>query len=152
MAGVVATGWLFAGLTALHQADLDGSPVAAQAAGRRLPSWGEPDAVVGRLIAFESITRRDPRLLDDAISWWQSAASRDRADPSRWNDLGGALQQAGRLPEAADAFRHALADNPWSARALHAVVRIGATGRFSASDVAAAQAKLRRLGPAANGP
>jgi O-antigen ligase len=145
VAGVAVTVWLFAGLVALHQADLAGSPRAAQAAARRLPSWGEPDAVVGRLIGFESITHRDPRLLDEAIGWWQSAAARDRADPSRWDDLGGALEHAGRLPAAADAYRHALADNPWSERALKGVVRIGVAGRFSAAEVAAARAKLALL-------
>jgi len=145
VAGLAVTAWLIAGLVALHEADLAGSPAAAQSAARRLPAWGEPDALVGRLIGFESITRRDARLLDDAIGWWQSAAARDRANPASWDDLGAALEHAGRLPDAGAAYRHALADNPWSARALNAVVRTGAAGGFSPADVAAARAKLARL-------
>ncbi len=143
--GAVASAWLLAGLVALHQADLAGNPGAAQAAARRLPAWGEPDAVVGRLIGYESITERSPRLLDEAIGWWASAAERDHADPSRWDDLAGALEHAGDLPSAAAAYRHALADNPWSARALNGVVRIGAPGGFSPAEMAAARAKLAQL-------
>jgi O-antigen ligase len=145
VAGLAASAWLLSGLIALHQADLAGAPVAAQAAARRLPSWGEPDAVVGRLVAYESITHRDARLLAEAITWWRAAAGRDRADPARWNDLAGALEHAGDLPSAAAAYRHALADNPWSARALNGVARIGAPGGLSAAEVAAARAKLAEL-------
>ncbi|HVM67834.1 MAG TPA: O-antigen ligase family protein [Acidimicrobiales bacterium] len=144
-AGVAATVWLLGGLVALHQADLGANPSRAETAARRLPAWGEPDAVVGRLIAYESITRRDQRLLDQAITWWGAAAARDPADPSRWNDLAGAVEHAGDLPSAAAAYRHALEDDPWSQRALNGVVRIGARGRFSPSEVAEAHAKLARL-------
>jgi O-antigen ligase len=143
--GTAAAVWLLAGLIALHQADLAGSPTAAQRAARLLPSWGEPDAVVGRLVAFESITHRDPRLLEEAVGWWAAAARRDRTDPAKWDDLGGALEHAGDLPSAAQAYRHALADNPWSARALNGVVRIGTRGGFSVADVSAARAKLALL-------
>jgi O-antigen ligase len=143
--GVATTVWLVAGLIALHQADLAGSPSSAQTAARSLPSWGEPDAVVGRLIAFEGITRRDPALLDDANRWWAAAAARDRADASRWNDLGGALEHAGHADAAVAAYRHALVDNPWSARALSGLVRIGAAGGVNPSEVRGARARLALL-------
>jgi hypothetical protein len=143
--GVATSAWLLAGLIAMHQADLAGNPSAAQTAARRLPSWGEPDAVVGRLIAFEGITRRDPALLDEANRWWAAAARRDDADPSRWNDLGGALEHAGHPAAAAAAYRHAVLDNPWSARALSGLVRVGAAGGVAPSEAAAAKAKLALL-------
>jgi O-antigen ligase len=143
--GVAVSAWLLAWLIALHQADLASNPVAAQRAAHRLPAWGEPDAVVGRLLAYESITHRDQRLLDDAIGWWEAAAMRDRADPSRWNDLAAALEHAGDLSPAAVAYRQALADNPWSARALNGVARVGAQGGFTPAEVNAAKARLARL-------
>jgi O-antigen ligase len=149
-AGVLVTGWLIAGLVALDQADLAGDPVAATAAARRLPPWGESDAIVGRLIAFQSITARDPQLakskLDAAIGWWAAAAARDPADPTRWDDLGGALEHAGRPDAAAAAYERALRDNPWSARAYAGLVRLGPP-TVPAARVAVARAKLAQLGP-----
>ncbi len=145
VAGMVAAAWLTVGLVALHEADLNADPAAAVSAGRLLPPWGEPDAIVGRLIAFEGITARDPAKLDEAITWWSAAAQRDRVDPSRWNDLAGALEHAGRPAPAADAYERALGDNPWSARALTGLVRIGGRGGVSGGAVAAAKAKLVSL-------
>jgi len=144
-AGVVASAWLLAGLVALHQADLAGDPVAAEHAAARLPSWGEPDAVVGRLIAFQSIVRRDPARLDEATRWWAVAATRDAADPARWVDLGGSLEHVGRPAAAAAAYRRALRDNPWSARAYAGLVRVGPSGGVGAAETAAARAKLALL-------
>ena len=143
--GLVVTGVLTAGLVGLHNADLAADPAAAIRAGHLLPPWGEPDAVVGQLIAFQAITQRDEARLDVAIGWWSAAADRDRVDPSRWNDLAGALEHAGRLDGAAAAYGRALADNPWSARALAGVVRMGPRGGISPTAVAAARAKLAAL-------
>jgi O-antigen ligase len=146
LVGIATSVTLLAGLMGLHQADLNADPTSATSASRLLPPWGESDAVVGRLVAFQGITGRDPAKLDAAIRWWSAAAQRDRVDPSRWNDLAGALEHAGRLDQAATAYVHALADNPWSARALAGVVRIGPRGGFSPAAVAAARAKLAMLG------
>jgi len=135
-----------AGLIALDQADLAGNPVAATAAARRLPPWGEPDAIVGRLIAFQGIAGQDPSKLDTAMRWWAAAAARDPADPGRWDDLGGALEHAGRLGAAAGAYERALRDNPWSARAYSGLVRLGPP-TVPPATVAAARAKLALLAP-----
>jgi O-antigen ligase len=145
-AGLLVTGWLAAGLIALDQADLAGNPVAATAAARRLPPWGEPDAIVGRLIAFQGIAGQDPSKLDTAMRWWAAAAARDPADPGRWDDLGGALEHAGRLGAAAGAYERALRDNPWSARAYSGLVRLGPP-TVPPATVAAARAKLALLAP-----
>jgi hypothetical protein len=145
-AGLLVTAWLTAGLIGLDRADLAGDPVAASAAARRLPPWGEPDAIVGRLIAFQGIAGRDPAKLDAAIGWWAGAAARDPADPSRWDDLAGALEHAGRPGPAATAYERALRDNPWSARAYAGLVRLGSP-TVPAATVAAGRAKLALLKP-----
>jgi O-antigen ligase len=145
-AGLLVSGWLTAGLIALDRADLAGDPVAASTAARRLPPWGEPDAIVGRLVAFQGIAGRDGSKLDVALGWWAAAAARDPADPSRWDDLGGALEHAGRTGAAAAAYERALRDNPWSARASAGLVRLGPPAVPPAT-VAAARAKLTVLAP-----
>ena len=103
-------------------------------------------ADVGRLIAFQGIAGQDPSKLDTAMRWWAAAAARDPADPGRWDDLGGALEHAGRLGAAAGAYERALRDNPWSARAYSGLVRLGPP-TVPPATVAAARAKLALLAP-----
>ena len=135
-----------AGLAALHAADVAGDPAAAAGATRRLPPWGEPAAVTGRLVAFQGISRHDDGGLADARRWWSIAARRDPADPSRWNDLGDARGRAGDAAGAAAAYRLALADNPWSARALRGLLRVGSAGGVTGPDGDRARARLHLLG------
>jgi Flp pilus assembly protein TadD len=56
--------------------------------------------------------------LDDAPSHLRAAAELDPDDADTWHDLASALVDAGRLPEAADAFRTFLRLRPGDARAL----------------------------------
>ena len=76
LAGAAVSVWLLAALVALNNADLGASPGAAISAAHRLPPLAEPDAVVGRLVAFQGITQRDPHRIAEAIGWWEAAAAR----------------------------------------------------------------------------
>jgi len=145
LAGAAVSVWLLAALVALNNADLGASPGAAISAAHRLPPLAEPDAVVGRLVAFQGITQRDPHRIAQAIGWWEAAAAREPADPGRWADVAGPLEETGHPVEAVAAYRRALKDNPWSKRALAGIVRIGAAGGATPAEVAAARYRLTLL-------
>ncbi len=146
VAGMAVSAWFVTGLAALRSADLAGSPAAAEAAARRLPPWGHTDAVIGTLVAFRGISRDDPAEMAAALRWWSAAARRDPADPAPWNDLAAALSRSGDPTGAAAAYRRALADNPWSRRALLGLVRLGPAGGVTTPEIARAQARLAALG------
>ena len=145
-AGLALSVWFTDGLVALHRADLAGDPAAAARAARRLPPWGEPAAVVGRLAAFRGITGADPAGLDVALRWWSLAARRDAFDPSRWTDLGNVRARAGDDAAAAADYRRALIENPWSAASSAGLLHLGPSAGVTPAEAAAARARLHRLG------
>lgn len=69
--------------------------------------------------------------LDDAAAHLRSAAELDPDDAETWHDLASALVDAGRLPEAADAFQNVLRLRPGDTPALvnlgHAAYATGST-------------------------
>jgi len=145
--GVAVSCWLVAGLISLHHADVGADPAGAAEAARRLPPVGEPAAVAGRLIAFRGITRRDSTDTGEARRWWTIAAHQDPASPSRWNDLGDALGKAGGPTASAAAYRRALADNPWSVRALRGLVRVGRNGDVDPTELDRSRQRIDRVAP-----
>jgi hypothetical protein len=148
LAGVALSVWLLVGVTQLHQADLNGDPPAAKSAAGRLPPVGEPDAIVGLLYGFQGITGSAPGGLRATVVWWTKAAGQDPDNPARWSDLAGVLDASGDPVGAAADYRRALADNPWSERALTALIHIGARGGVTEAEQQAATARLDLLRPA----
>jgi hypothetical protein len=149
IAGLVLSGTLVVGLDRLHAADLAGDPSAAASAARMLPPWGQTDAVTGTLVAFRAIRDRSAEEMASAERWWTAAAQRDSANPARWEDLASALAKSGDPLDAATAYRRALADNPWSLRALRGIVALAPAGVVTPAEVSAAHQKLRDLNASA---
>jgi O-antigen ligase len=145
--GLAFSAWLVVALAQLRQADVAGNPSAASSAAHRLPPVGQPDSVVGTLFGFQGISGSDANGLKAAIVWWTAAARQDPANPARWNDLAGARDANGDPVGAVAAYRRALADDPWSERALTGLVHIGARGGETGAELSAAGERLARLGP-----
>jgi len=146
LAGLALSAWLLVALVQLHQADVAGDASAGAAAARRLPPLGQPASIVGTLLGFEGISGSNPTGLDGAVVWWTRAAHQDPANPARWNDLAGARDATGDPFGAVAAYRRALADNPWSQRALIGLVHIGGRGGVTPADIRAATTRLTLLG------
>jgi len=145
--GLVTTAWLTVGLVDLHQAEQAGDPAAAVVAARRLPPLGEPDAVVAALVAFDGISHRDNAELARSRAWLLAAARRDPADPLRWNNLGDARAHAGEWSGAVGAYRSALADDPWSLRAMQGLLRVGSRGDLDPGTLDRLRTRLALMAP-----
>src|SRR5205085_2109506 len=122
-AALLLAGALLVGSWHLEEAKLSGAPDVAldhaRLARRLLPPWAEPRVRTAGVLLFQGKVRRDDALLAEGRAWKREAARREPDDPLLWSDLG--LDELGaHLDDAADRdLRHALALDPWSARALN---------------------------------
>lgn len=127
LAGVAIGGWVLIGDLRLQEARLDADRRGAAAAARMLPPWPETSDAVARLVIFDAVIEKDPRLWTEAVSWELRAVEEDRSDP-RWWVLAGLVEaKAGQTASAEQSFRTALTLNPYSCGAWNGLRRLQVT-------------------------
>ena len=134
-AALVAGGRVLVGDLLLYQANLDFREEPAEQSAGLLRPWVEPLIVESRVHVLRGQEREDPSELVEAERLARLAADRNPADPLRAMELAGILVRQQRHRAAADAYRRALAINPWSKLAL--------TGRAEQLEATGDQAPAR---------
>src|SRR4051812_23037550 len=95
---------LLAGMVLQDRGDLAGAEQRFARAASLQPAWAPPLANRGQVLL-------DMGRAAEALESLRAAADLDKANPRLWNNIGLALVSLNRIPEAENAFNHALTIN-----------------------------------------
>ena len=115
---------LLVGDALLRRAALTRSTEAAVRADSLLPPWPEPANRLATLYQLRARSEPGHILASRAINWTEVAAKRDPTVAQWWNVLAERELDANRTSAARSHFRHAIAIDQWSLRALLGLAKL----------------------------